>query len=153
MVIISKIIKSNWHQIKPKQNDLTYTPLENIWDLSALRLVNKSTKKSKEVPTSKIRFHFWNQLVLSLLMSLDIIWNPQNLRLYLHRKQHNQVIIRSSIKQNFRAHGTYDHCYKLKRKKKENKNPIICTNIINHIYFVKSRSNSSSKAEKHMFEA
>ena len=46
--IIDKIItKSNSHQIKPTQNNLTYTPLEKIWVLSSMRLVNRWTKKEQ----------------------------------------------------------------------------------------------------------
>ena len=59
MSIINKIItKSNWHQIKPKKNNLTYATLEKIWDLSPMQLVDMSTKKSKEMRTSKKRFYF-----------------------------------------------------------------------------------------------
>ena len=58
MAIINKIIKSNSHQIKPKQNNLTYTSLEKVGDLFSMRLVNRTTKKSKEVRSSKIPFHF-----------------------------------------------------------------------------------------------
>ena len=48
MSIIKKIItKANSHQIKNNQNDLTYISLEKVWDLSRMRLVNRSTKKSK----------------------------------------------------------------------------------------------------------
>ena len=51
MSTIKNITKSNAHQIKPKQNSLTYTSLEKIWDRFSARLVNRSTKrkKSKEV--------------------------------------------------------------------------------------------------------
>ena len=58
MAIINKIRKSNSHQIKPKQNNLTYTLLEKVGDLFSMRLINRSTKKSKEVRSLKIRFHF-----------------------------------------------------------------------------------------------
>ena len=51
-------------------------------------------------------------------MSLDINWSPYNVNLYLHRKQLRFVIIQSSIAQNVKANGTYDRCYKLKRKQK-----------------------------------
>ena len=54
-------MKSNSHQIKPKRNSLTYTPLEKIWDQFSVRLVNRSTKKrkdSKEVQSFKKRFYF-----------------------------------------------------------------------------------------------
>ena len=48
MSTIKKIItKSNSHQIKPKQNSLTNTSLEKIWDQFSMRLVNRSTKKRK----------------------------------------------------------------------------------------------------------
>ena len=42
------ITKSNSHQIKPKQNSLTYTSLENIWDRFSMRLINRSTQKWKD---------------------------------------------------------------------------------------------------------
>ena len=59
VAIINKIItKSNSHQIKPKQNNLTYVSLEKIGDLSSMRLFNWSINKSNEVRSSKIRFHF-----------------------------------------------------------------------------------------------
>ena len=56
MPTIKKIItKSNSHQIKPKQNSLTYTSLEKIWDRVAMRLVNKSTKKKKMAKRCKVK--------------------------------------------------------------------------------------------------
>ena len=59
MAIINIIItKSNSHQIKLKQNNLNYTSLIKIRDASSMRLVNRSTKDSKEVQNSKICFHF-----------------------------------------------------------------------------------------------
>ena len=59
VAIINIIItKSNSHQIKPKRNNMTYTSLEKIGDLSSLRLVNRSIKKGNEVRSSKIRFRF-----------------------------------------------------------------------------------------------
>ena len=47
--------KSNLHQIKPKQNSLTYTSLEKIWDRVSMRLVNKSTKKRKIAKRCKVK--------------------------------------------------------------------------------------------------
>ena len=46
--------KTNSHQIEPKQNNLTYTSLEKIWELSSIRLVNRT----KEQKSSKIRHYF-----------------------------------------------------------------------------------------------
>ena len=48
MSILKKIIKSNLHQIKPKQNKLTYASLEKIRDLSSMQLGNRSTKKMEK---------------------------------------------------------------------------------------------------------
>ena len=49
-----KIIKkSNSHQIKPKQNSLTYASLEKIWDRFSIRLDwltgRQKSEKNKEV--------------------------------------------------------------------------------------------------------
>ena len=68
MSIIKKIKKSISDQKKPKQNNLTYTSIEKIWDLSSMRLVNTSTKNFK------ITFFFKKkeQLISQLLMSLRI---------------------------------------------------------------------------------
>ena len=52
------ITRSKSPQIKQKQQNLTFTSLESLWDPSSLRMVNRSTKKSKEVRSSKIRFYF-----------------------------------------------------------------------------------------------
>ena len=51
---INKIItKSDSQQIKSKQNSLTYTPLEKIWNLSSMRLMNRSAKKAKRCEVQK----------------------------------------------------------------------------------------------------
>ena len=48
MSIIKKIItKTNSNQINPKQNKLSYSSLQKIRDLSTMRLVDRSIKKSK----------------------------------------------------------------------------------------------------------
>ena len=54
------------------------------------------------------------------------------------------------IAQNFKANGTYDFCYQLKRKQKFYK---MYKYQKNFKYFIKSRSNSSKKTEKQIFEA
>ena len=59
MSIINKIItKSNSIKIKTKQNNLTYTSLEKIWDLSSMRLVNRSTNKEQSGAKLKNSFIF-----------------------------------------------------------------------------------------------
>ena len=56
MFTIKKIItKSNSRQIKSKQNSLTYTSLEKIWDQLSMRLVNKSTKSEKTAKRYKVK--------------------------------------------------------------------------------------------------
>ena len=46
MSIIKNIItKSKLHQFKPEHNNITYTLLKKMRDLSSMRLVNRSTKK------------------------------------------------------------------------------------------------------------
>ena len=48
-VYIKKIItKSNSHQIKPKQNNLTYTSLEKTWFMSSMRKCSKWLKRSRK---------------------------------------------------------------------------------------------------------
>ena len=54
MAIINKIITvSDWHQIKPEINNSTFNSIEKIWNLSSMRLVNKSTKKAKRCDVQK----------------------------------------------------------------------------------------------------
>ena len=60
---INKIItKSNSHQIK-KGNNLTYSSLETIWDLTSMRLVDMSIKRAKKRSSKILRFLFWKQLL------------------------------------------------------------------------------------------
>ena len=42
------ITKLNSHEIKPKQNSLTCTSLEKIWDQFSMPLVNRSTESEKK---------------------------------------------------------------------------------------------------------
>ena len=59
MSILKKVTaKSISHQIKPKQNEKSYTLLEKVLDLSSMRLGNRSAKISKRKRGSNIRFHF-----------------------------------------------------------------------------------------------
>ena len=56
MSTIKKIItKSNSRQIKSKQNMLTYTSLEKLWDPFSMRLVNRSTKNIKKAKRCKVK--------------------------------------------------------------------------------------------------
>ena len=55
MSTIKKIItKSDSREIKSKQNSLTYTSFETIWDQFSMRLVNRSTKSEKIAKRCKI---------------------------------------------------------------------------------------------------
>ena len=48
-VYIKKIItKSNSHQIKPEQNNLTYTSLEKTWYMSSMQKCLKWLKRSRK---------------------------------------------------------------------------------------------------------
>ena len=47
--------KSNSHQTKSKQNSLTYTSLEKIWDRFSMRQVNSSTKSEKIAKRCKVK--------------------------------------------------------------------------------------------------
>ena len=49
MSMTKKITKPKSHQIKPKQNIITYNSLNKMRDLSSMRLVNESKKKRCEV--------------------------------------------------------------------------------------------------------
>ena len=104
MYIIKEIIKSNSRQKKPKQNNLTFTSLEKIWDLSSMRLVNRSTKRAK-----KFNITLHNTVTNVIRYQLK----SQNIHLYLHWKQLRHVIIQCSIAQKFKANGTNDYRYKL----------------------------------------
>ena len=50
-VINKMITKSNSHQIKSKRNNLTYTSLDKIWNLSSM--VDKSKKRSMRCEVQK----------------------------------------------------------------------------------------------------
>ena len=71
MSIIEEIItQSNSHQIKPKENNLTYDSLEKIWDLSPMLLVNRP--KNEQLGAKFKNTFLFLKTINFTVMSLDI---------------------------------------------------------------------------------
>ena len=62
-----KVTKSDSHQIKPKQNNVTYISLETIWELSSMRLNNRSEKEEKRGAKFKTTFLFLKTINFSVI--------------------------------------------------------------------------------------
>ena len=78
------ITKPSWHQIKPKQNNLTYTSLEKICDLFSMQPGTGQQKKQERAKFKEVLFS------KTLKFKVIKIFNYQlksYVHLYLHRKQ------------------------------------------------------------------
>ena len=72
--VINKIVtKSNSDQIKSKRNNLTYTSLDKIWNLSSMRLVNRSTKRAKRCEVQKHVSYFEKNYFTEIPKMFDYI--------------------------------------------------------------------------------
>ena len=92
MAIITKIIKSNSHQIKLKRNNLTYNSIEKIGDVSSMQLL---TGQAKEQRGGKFKntFPFLKTINFTVIKVIRCQLKSLNVHLYLHRNQLRHVIV------------------------------------------------------------
>ena len=68
MSMLKKHNKINLVQIKSKQNKITYTSIEKIWDLFSMKLGNRSANRAKRYEVQKDVSIFAKQLISKLII-------------------------------------------------------------------------------------